>query len=232
MKKGLLATTALAGASVFAVGVAAAAEAPTYSISGYMKFQAYWIDQDRWGSADAFGFGSGTDGPLDADFSELSMELAGWQINDVDNPDGQDHDWYFGMDDAEITLKVKGAADNGLNYSFKIEFGSMTSNSTNADEARIQFDGSWGTLQLGDEDGAEDIMNYGAENLIGAAGGWDGDIGDGLTKGSQGEMRHIFLFTTTNETDSSTLHYSQFGGTWGVKAPGGPSIAGDSGDDT
>ncbi|MCH8135941.1 MAG: hypothetical protein IIB77_08195, partial [Proteobacteria bacterium] len=49
-----------------------------------------------------------------------------------------------------------------------------------ADEARIQLSGNWGTLQLGDEDGAEDSMNYGGENLMGATGGFDGDIGDVL----------------------------------------------------
>jgi hypothetical protein len=94
----------------------------------------------------------------------------------------QDHGWYFGVDEAELALNVSGTADNGLNYGFKVEIQVNTSDGTTADEARLQFSGGWGTLQMGDEDGAEDIMNYGGENLMGAVGGFDGDFDDVLLR--------------------------------------------------
>lgn len=87
-------------------------------------------------------------------------------------------DFYIGVDESELQLNVSGTADNGLNYGFKIEINANTDDGTVADEARLQLSGGWGTLQLGDEDGAEDIMNYGGESLLGAAGAWDGDGDD------------------------------------------------------
>ena len=41
--------------------------------------------------------------------------------------DSQGHDWYFGVDEAELALNVSGTADNGLNYGFKIEIQVNTS---------------------------------------------------------------------------------------------------------
>ena len=88
----------------------------------------------------------------------------------------------FGVDESELQLNVSGTADNGLNYGFKIEINANTSDGTVADEVRLQLSGGWGTLQMGDEDGAEDIMNYGGENLMGATGGFDGDQDDVLLR--------------------------------------------------
>ncbi|MBE9558896.1 MAG: porin, partial [Proteobacteria bacterium] len=64
----------------------------------------------------------------------------------------------------------------------------------------------WGTLQMGDEDGAEDIMNYGGENLMGATGGFDGDFDDVLLR----------------DTCCVTV----------ARAPSYPTIAGDTSDHT
>ncbi len=125
-----------------------------------------------------------------------------WADQNFQDTKGQDHGWYFGVDEAELALKVSGAADNGLKYGFKIEIQVNTDDGTVADEARIQLSGNWGTVQLGDEDGAEDTMNYGGENLMGATGGFDGDFGD------------IYISAPS------------------AFAPTGPSIAGDTSDAT
>jgi hypothetical protein len=140
---------------------------------------------------------------------------------------------YFGVDESELQLDVSGMADNGLNYGFKIEINANTSDGTVADEVRLQFSGGWGTLQMGDEDGAEDIMNYGGENLMGATGGFDGDQDDYLLR--------IHLL----DTDSATLAGGPRGpgGTFipvTVTLPAGyilgaqsyPTIAGDTSDQT
>ncbi|MBE9556149.1 MAG: porin [Proteobacteria bacterium] len=144
MKKGLLGSSALIGATVLMAGVASAAEAPTWKLTGNANFQFYYVDQDS------------------------TSETV------------QEHGWYFGVDESELQLNVSGTADNGLNYGFKIEIQTNTTDNTVADEVRLQLSGTWGTVQMGDEDGAEDIMNYGGENLMGATGGFDGDYDDAL----------------------------------------------------
>jgi outer membrane protein OmpU len=158
MKKGLLGSTALIGATALMAGAAGAAEAPTWKLSGNMNFQVYNIDQD-WVLTDT----------SDGDPSYAAPGAT---------PDLQDHGWYFGVDEAELQLNVSGTADNGLNYGFKVEIQTNTDDGTVADEARLQLSGGWGTIQMGDEDGAEDIMNYGGETVMGATGGFDGDWWD------------------------------------------------------
>ncbi|MHA1109280.1 MAG: hypothetical protein ACTSQV_09200, partial [Alphaproteobacteria bacterium] len=46
MKKGLLGSTALIGASALLAGAAGAAEAPTWKLTGNANFQFYWVDGD------------------------------------------------------------------------------------------------------------------------------------------------------------------------------------------
>ena len=82
-----------------------------------------------------------------------------------------------------------------------------------ADEVRLQLSGSWGTLQMGDEDGAEDIMNYGGENLMGATGGFDGDFDDVLIR-----ERDFVISGIPTDTVGA--------------APSYPTIVGDTGDST
>ncbi len=200
MKHNLLGGTALIGAAAVIGGAVLAAEAPTWKLSGNMNFQFYWVEQD---------------------FNFIALQQSGpypglgipytfiWVGSDPAETDIQDHGWYFGVDEAELRLDVSGTADNGLNYGFKIEINTNTSDTEMADEARIELSGSWGTLHLGDEDGAEDTMNYGGENLMGATGGFDGDFDDVL-------LRNVFVLTGHNIMD----------------APSYPTIAGDTGDST
>lgn len=156
MKKGLLASTALIGAVAFA-GVASAAEAPTWKLSGTQKFQLVNVSQDVSATATAtFATASGT----------TTVTFA------------QDHGWYVGVGESELALNVSGTADNGLGYGFKVEIQVNTDDGTTTDEARIELSGSWGKIQLGDEDGAEDVLNVGGESVMGATGGFDGDFGD------------------------------------------------------
>ena len=51
MKKILLGTTAMVGASVLMAGTAIASDPPTLTISGYMKFEAWFADQDATASS-------------------------------------------------------------------------------------------------------------------------------------------------------------------------------------
>ncbi len=210
MKNRFLATTALAAVSGFAATGAMAAEAPEWKLSGNMNFQFYFVNQDF------IAFRTDTnvtefDGIVFTEFSTTAYYTLDPEATQV-----QDHGWYFGVDEAELQLNVSGTADNGLNYGFKIEINANTDDGKVADEARISLSGGWGTLHLGDEDGAEDTMNYGGEDLMGATGGFDGDFDDVLIRGGT----HLeFLY--------SNLFFS-----YNFAAPSYPSIAGDTSDKT
>ena len=199
MKKGLLGSTALIGATALMAGAAGAAEAPTWKLTGNANFQIYNIDQNFL----AFTSATGT-------ISGFPATLVTATILPVASGQHQDHGWYFGVDEAELQLNVSGTADNGLSYGFKIEINANTTDGAVADEARLELSGSWGTLQLGDEDGAEDIMNYGGEDLMGATGGFDGDFDDVLIR-----VRRVI-----GGVDAMGI------------APSYPTIAGDTGDAT
>lgn len=190
MKKGLLGSTALIGATALMAGAAGAAEAPTYKLTGNTNFQIYIPSGD---------------------------------VSDVLRDDAS---IFFGVDEAELQLNVSGTADNGLEYGFKIELNANTTDGFNADEARLQLSGGWGTIQMGDEDGAEDIMNYGGENLLGAAGSWDGDGDDVMLT-----LADAFFPTIAGDSSDHTKisYFSprfsgfQVGGSWTPQ----PSMDGD-----
>ncbi|MCH7660037.1 MAG: porin [Euryarchaeota archaeon] len=83
---------------------------------------------------------------------------------------------YGFITDSEVHIKASGEADNGLKYSAKIELESDQGTTGNADEVVLTISGNWGRIQLGAEDGAEDIM-LGGHTGVGSAGsgGVDGD---------------------------------------------------------
>ncbi len=234
MKKGLLGSTALMGAGVLAGAAAWAAEAPEWTLSGNVNFQFYYVDQDA-GGIDLFSVYSAGAG-FSTTWTQINLFF---DVFDV-TAGGQDHGWYFGVDEAELALNVSGTADNGLNYGFKIEIQVNTTDPADdggvADEARIQLSGGWGTLHLGDEDGAEDIMNYGGENLMGATGGFDGDRDDYLYRGGDLEEWAMSIVISHGSTTSTTValnfRITTVGNELNIAAPGYPTIAGDTGDAT
>jgi len=146
MRKTLLATSAIVGASLLAADYASAAEAPTHTLSGNMAFRAFLGEQD---------------------------------VNNTNENKTYD----FNTDEAELRYDVSGTADNGLSYGFKIELNANTDDDFAADEARLQFGGAWGTVQLGDEDGAEDVMEYGGQSVAPGTGLYDGDFSDFFNSG-------------------------------------------------
>ncbi len=80
---------------------------------------------------------------------------------------------HFESDDAGFNMNADATADNGLKYGLKIEIDTDAAQA-GVDELRIRFSGDWGILDLGDDDGAEDSMAYGGENMMTAGGGYDG----------------------------------------------------------
>jgi hypothetical protein len=182
MKKGLLGSTALVAATALTAGVAQA-QAPTVSFSGFINFQMYLPDNSA---------------------TFLGTTVIGTSQDDAT--------MYFGVDDAELHVNVSATADNGLEYGAKIELEAVQGGTGNADEARIQLRGSWGTLQLGDEDGAEDTMNYGGENVMGATGGFDGDFGDAASFINIGAPTAPTMAGDTSDATKLTYYSPRFSG--------------------
>ena len=83
---------------------------------------------------------------------------------DQDYDVGRKQSQHFESDDAGVNLRASATADNGLKYGAKIEI-DTDAEKAGVDELLITFSGDWGRLELGDDDGAEDNMAYGGENV-------------------------------------------------------------------
>ena len=87
--------------------------------------------------------------------------------------------------DNEVFINANGATDRGLLYGSKVELevGSGNGNGENndgatdatVDEVALFFSSGWGRIELGREDGAEDVMGIGAADAQSGTGGIDGD---------------------------------------------------------
>jgi outer membrane protein OmpU len=78
--------------------------------------------------------------------------------------------------DSEVHVRVNGLTDGGVRYGSKVEL-SVDQNNGNAtvDEVGLFFSGNFGRVELGRDDGAEDVMFVGAEDAQAGTGGIDGD---------------------------------------------------------
>lgn len=139
MKKLLLGSTALVGASFAAT---AAMAAPEVRLGGYLDFQAGFSSQDTdgWGPAPGVptvaterGFGFLTDTELLIRASDKLDNGLAWSVK----------------------IELEADADT-------VNPGS----NDNADEVSIVFSGSWGQLTLGNEDGPVDGKNYAGDASI------------------------------------------------------------------
>ena len=153
MNKLLLGTTALVGASLLMAGVAYAAK-PKMKLGGGIKFEIGGADQDLEGFSDAPGRAS--KGP---------------------------NRGYFMSTDAELHFNFSGKTDAGMKWKAQIQFEADAnvaqhdpSKESAIDETWIRFSGSWGQVNLGTEDGAEDLMHISGEGAAkkAGAGGVDG----------------------------------------------------------
>jgi len=153
MRKLLLGTTALVGASVLGVAtpdVARAAEvlpggALDVTISGFARFLA-------------------VGGDLDA------------QFNDPNLTTGLDF-----RNETEVHVILRGKHDaTGIEYGGTVEFEADTNVTNNTDETWVFVRGGFGELRFGDEDSPVDNSSIGAYTIAAATGGIDGTVVDEL----------------------------------------------------
>jgi outer membrane protein OmpU len=123
----------------------------------------------------------------EAEVAGLQVILGGfteWGINAAnhDTLDNNNHNrgYAFYMDN-EIIVRAEGVTDGGIRYGSKVEIEVASdldvesANAVSADEVGLFFSGGFGRVELGREDGAEDVMFVGAEDAQAGTGGIDGD---------------------------------------------------------
>ena len=165
MKRVLLGSTAIVGAGMFLANPAHAQIEVT--LSGYTEFGVIWADEEA---------------------------LVQGALEESDN------NFDFFMDN-EVFIQAQGTDDaTGITYGtqVEIEVGTITSvlleeaqqnvpgfGDTEAfvDEVIVFFSGAFGRVELGQEDGAADTMDLGAESVAAGTGGIDGDLPINLTGG-------------------------------------------------
>ena len=95
------------------------------------------------------------------------------------NVDGDDDRHYNFFMDNEVFINATGVTEGGVEYGSEIELevGSGRGNTDDAfaDEVGLFFSGGFGRIELGREDGAEDVMGIGGEDAQAGTGGIDGD---------------------------------------------------------
>jgi len=167
MKKILLGSTALVGASLLGAVPVAAAEAPVLSFSGYTRVEAVSIDQD------------------------LS--------------DGRGRGYDFDVDGNNLGWSAKGTADNGMTYHVSTA-ANLNAGTFVSDESKIAFGSTWGTVIVGDDDGADDVMMVGGFSLLTAGYGYDGGYTSNVNRGGVG-FTGVFASLAGDTSDSTKVSY-------------------------
>lgn len=105
-------------------------------------------------------------------YTEFGLKAA--NEDTLDN-EQKNHNYAFFMDN-EVHLRANGITDGGVRYGSKVEiFVGGGGDGFSVDEVGLFFSGNFGRVELGREDGAEDVMFVGAEDAQAGTGGIDGD---------------------------------------------------------
>jgi hypothetical protein len=106
-------------------------------------------------------------------FTEFGVNAA---THDTLGNQRKNQNYAFFMD-TEIIVRVNGATDGGVRYGSKVELevGGEPGGSSTVDEVGLFFSGNFGRVELGRDDGAEDLIFVGAEDAQAGTGRLDGD---------------------------------------------------------
>jgi outer membrane protein OmpU len=109
-------------------------------------------------------------------YTEFGVNAANHDTLDNDN---RNRGYGFYMDN-EVHIRAEGITDGGIRYGSKVEIEVSSdldtgANDVSTDEVGLFFSGNFGRVELGRDDGAEDLMFVGAEDAQAGTGGIDGD---------------------------------------------------------
>jgi outer membrane protein OmpU len=135
---------------------------------------------------------------------------AGFFDNDTTNSSDRDF-----QSEAQIAVMADATADNGLQYGAKVLLDTSANDSTNADEVGIYLAGSWGRVELGDDDGASELSVFAPTVGVGQINGsYDDYVNStalaGLNNGNwttSTNDRGDHLFTALDSDDRTKITY-------------------------
>ncbi|HEX5077501.1 MAG TPA: porin [Geminicoccaceae bacterium] len=110
-------------------------------------------------------------------FTEFGVTAA---TDDTLDNQRRNQNYSFYMDN-EVILTATGVTDGGVRYGSKVEIevggggDAGSPDGISIDEVGLFFSGNFGRVELGRDDGAEDLMFVGAEDVQAGTGGIDGD---------------------------------------------------------
>lgn len=141
--------------------------------------------------------------------AELQVTVGGFTafqaaMYDNDTANNSDRDF---QSEAQILVRADATADNGLMYGAKVLMDASTSDSTNSDEVGIYLAGSWGRLEMGDDDGASEL-NVTAPTV--GIGQINGSYDDYVPTGDRGHAlndRGYHNFTAFDSDDNTKVTY-------------------------
>jgi len=120
--------------------------------------------------------------PVSADVKTPSLEISGsatagvyifkQKQREAQGGGGRGH--HFAMD-SRLNFEVFGKVDGlgGLEYQWLVGINADPNAKQSVEVNRFKFKGEWGTFFIGNEKGVEDIMAFGAHNILVGAGGWN-----------------------------------------------------------
>jgi predicted porin len=109
-----------------------------------------------------------TVGAQKAEAAEISLGMyMPFIIGGADSDNNAENQIGLGSTDTEFYVTGSTTLENGIKVAVAFQFNAdqSTSPSTNTDEIEIAITGSFGKIELGHEDGAEDLMNLGATKV-------------------------------------------------------------------
>jgi len=109
-------------------------------------------------------------------YTEVGVKAA----TDETNVNGAPDSGYTGYMDTEVHIQAIAKTDSGITYGSYVALDlyqdeTADNSGVNTDEANLFFSGGFGRIELGRQDGAEDVMFVGAEDAQSGTGGVDGD---------------------------------------------------------
>ena len=128
-------------------------------------------------------------------------------FSDQDLDAGRERGYHIETDENYLNWNAKGTADNGMTYAATAKMEFNKGGSLGADEAYLSFGGEWGSVVMGDDDGADDIMMVGGYSLLTAGFGYDGGYGSQVNFSSKGSGAHAFASLTGDTGDATKVSY-------------------------
>ena len=192
MKKALLGTTAIVGASLLAAAPASAK--PEVNIGGALDFQVGWTSQDREGWSPTPG---GVVGPAtERGYSFFQRTLI--TVNATDKTDSG-MQWAFRLD-------LNADADGGPNASNGLKDGTARDAS---DKVTLDLSDAWGQVSLGADYGVFRTLSFGSKDATKSAGtgGVDGNWARWYNRTSVSGQRFESSTTVRDATTSGRISY-------------------------